>query len=238
VTVRVEVVCDTARDAREAEAAGADRIELGSAPTLGGLTPTLGTVETVLASVSIPVVVLVRAVPGGFAYPAEIVQAMARDIGRIAAFGVAGVVVGALDDKGAVDVEACRRFRDAAAGVETVFHRAFDSVSDRDRALDALISLEFDRILTSGGAATALQGGAEIARLRERAEGSIEFLPAGGIRADSVRQVLAATGCDAVHAGPRRSLDRLDPGKAAVDFTGATALDPVALRALIAAARQ
>ncbi|MFM7322640.1 MAG: copper homeostasis protein CutC [Armatimonadota bacterium] len=227
----VEVVCDTVGDAREAQAAGAGRIELGCAPTLGGLTPTLGMVERVLAEVAIPVVVLVRAVPGGFAYPGDLVETMARDIARIASLGVAGVVVGALDARGAVDVEACRRFLDAAEGVETVFHRAFDCVADRDRALDTLISLGFDRILTSGGAAAALEGAAEIARLRGRAHGRIDFLPAGGIRADSVGRVLAASGCRAVHAGPRRDSTVGKPGASA--FPGDTCLDVDALKKLM-----
>lgn len=230
MTFPIEVVCDSVADAIAAQAAGAGRIELGCAPTLGGLTPSTGMLEAVMAVARIPVVALVRPCPGGFAYDADTVSAMVSDIRSMVRAGVAGVVVGALDPHGALDRDACRRFREAAQGVEIVLHRAFDRVADRDRALDLAIELGYERILTSGGAPTALEGAGEIARLRERAAGRIEFLPAGGIRAGSVHAVAEATGCRWVHAGPRRPATE---GAVDTDFPGATRLDAEALAALV-----
>jgi len=229
----IEVVCDSVADTLAAQAAGAGRIELGSAPTLGGLTPSQGLVDAVLEVATVPVVVLVRPQPGGFVVDGATVSAMVSDIRWLSARGVAGVVVGALDTDGEVDIDACRRFRDAAEDIEFVFHRAFDRVADRDGALDAALELGVDRILTSGGAASALAGAGEIARLRERAAGAMEFLPAGGIRAANVGRVTVATGCRWVHAGPRCGVDSTVPGGEDSDFPGATRLDVDALAAMV-----
>lgn len=235
MTALLEVVCDSVSDARAAWSAGAGRIELGCAPTLGGLTPSVGLLEAVRAVCPLPVVVLVRPRPGGFHYDADTVGAMARDAAALVAAGADGIVFGCLTASGTVDRDACARLVDAASGRGCVFHRAFDVVADRDAALDLLGELGVSRILTSGGAATAVEGAPELRRLRERGVGRIAILPAGGIRASNVAAVLAATGCVEAHLGPRRVVRDPTSARGAVDYGEHTALDGDALSAALAA---
>jgi copper homeostasis protein len=114
-----------------------------------------------------------------------------------------GIVFGALDGKGRVDERRCRGMALLAAGAPVVFHRAFDATPDTFDALDALIACGVTRVLTSGGAPTALEGVDRIRRLVERAAGRIEILPGGGIRESNVEEIVRRTGCAAVHLSRR-----------------------------------
>lgn len=120
--------------------------------------------------------------------------------------GVAGLAVGALTPDHAIDEVACARLRAACGNATLVFHRAFDLVADPFAALETLIALGYQRILTSGQAPSAAGpgGGAErIRALVERAAGRIEILPGGGIRADNAREILRIPGIDQIHSSCR-----------------------------------
>jgi copper homeostasis protein len=229
--VRIEVCVGCISDALCADAGGAGRIEISSALEVDGVTPSAGFVEGVLERVRVPVVALVRARAGGFVYDAAEVGAMARDAATLAALGVEGVALGALRPDGRIDAESMRRMagaaRAAADGVRLVCHRAFDATPDLDAAAETLAALDFDRVLTSGGAACALDGAASIARLR--ALSGVAPIPAGGVRAANVGELVAATGCGWVHGSFRRD----SPGEG-----GEVRLDERALRAALARAGQ
>lgn len=198
--VALEVAVETAADAHAAAKAGADRVELSSALDLGGLTPSVGLLEETLAACPVPVWVMVRPRGGDFVYTDDELRVMVRDAQIIAERKPAGIVFGALDDDGRINVDACRKVLDAAGGLPAVFHRAFDRCPDPAAAMEILIALGVARILTSGREPTALAGAANLKVLMQLANGRIEILPCGKIRAGNVETVLDLTGCDQIHA--------------------------------------
>jgi copper homeostasis protein len=197
---RIEVAVETPGDAKAAAAGGADRLELSSALDLGGLTPSVGLFEEVLAVSQLPVFVMIRPRPGDFVYDAAEVRVMARDIEAFRAVAPAGFVFGVLNEDGGVDREACARLQQACGNLPCVFHRAFDRCPQPSEALEDVIYLGFRRVLTSGREPTALAGSTNITKLREAAGGRIEVLPCGQIRAANVETIVRVTGCDQVHA--------------------------------------
>lgn len=204
--VLVEICCGSVDDAVEAEAGGAHRVELCSALFLGGLTPSLGVLSEAIARVKIPVMAMIRPRPGGFCYSEAEFAAMMRDVDLAAACGASGVVFGILNEDGQVDIPRCRRLVAHAGTVETVFHRAFDVTPDPLIALETLIELGFDRVLTSGQRVSAPEGADLIAALVARSSGRIEVLPGGGIRPENAAELLARTGCNQVHLTAHRSI--------------------------------
>lgn len=205
----LEVCVGSLEDALSAEAAGADRIELCGALELGGLTPSIGLVEQVVGEVSVPVVAMVRPRAAGFAYSPSEFRCLKTDAQRLLDAGAAGVVFGVLDRSGQIDQGRVEQLVAIAAGRETVFHRAFDSIAGLDAALETLIALGVTRVLTSGGAPSAMAGRTALRRLVELAAGRIEILPGGGVTAADAAGLLAETGCTALHIGA--SVGRLDP---------------------------
>jgi copper homeostasis protein len=205
----LEVCIASVEDAVGAAAGGADRLELNAALPLGGLTPSLGTLLEVKQAVGLPVLVMVRPRPGGFAYDDREFQVMRRDADLALQAGADGIVFGVLTENGEVDVERCQRLVAQAGDREAVFHRAFDFTPDPLAALEQLIDLGVKRVLTSGQAETALRGADLIAELVRRAAGRIEVLPGGGINRHTVAELVVRTGCTQVHASLRqRRADR------------------------------
>lgn len=198
----LEVAVTTADEARAAADAGADRVELCSGLEVGGLTPSIGLFLEVRAAVEIPVYVLLRPRTGDFTYTGREFAAIAQDARWMLQHGADGIVCGALTAGGRIDHSRCRTLAELANG-NAVFHRAFDFVPDRLAAQSELITLGFERVLTSGGAASAWEGRRAIADLVHRGAGRIGILPAGGIRPDHVAGLLRETGCDQVHASLR-----------------------------------
>ena len=206
----LEIACGTIQDAMIADRGGADRLELCSAMELGGLTPSLGTAFEVSERCAAPFVAMIRPRAGGFHFSGTELACMERDASLLLEAGASGIVFGCLASDGSVDVKACRRLMRAAGRnetvfhpVETVFHRAFDEARDQLGALETLIDLGFTRVLTSGGAKSALEGVARIRQLVEKADGRIEILPGGGIRDHNVEAVVRQTGCDQIHLSRR-----------------------------------
>jgi copper homeostasis protein len=201
--VLLETIVSSLDDARAAAAGGADRFELCSALALGGLTPSLGLLQTIKQAVTVPVMFMVRPREGGMAYTPGEITAMERDAELALEAGANGLVFGFLTPEGDVDVAECRAFlrrcARTAPGRQWVFHRAFDVVRDPETALEQLIELGFTRVLTSGRAALALDGTDEIRRMVEQADGRIEVLPGGGLHAGTVAEMVARTGVSQVH---------------------------------------
>ncbi|QIK84501.1 copper homeostasis protein CutC [Sanguibacter sp. HDW7] len=209
-TAAVEIAVQDAVGARVAREAGADRVELcGALAATGGLTPSLGTIETVVA-VGLPVHVLVRPRTGGFQHDADELALMEVDIRHAVRAGASGVVVGVLDAHGVVDRDAVARLRDAADGREVTFHRALDVVTDRLAALHVLADLGITRVLTSGGAARTILGIDELAAMVREGTG-VQIMAGGGLRAQDVAPLLVV-GVDAVHLSA--SVERDDRGPA------------------------
>lgn len=181
---------------------GADRIELCSGLAEGGLTPSIGAIRYA-ASRPITVNVLIRPRPGDFVYTREEIDMMVADIEEAVRCGADGIVVGALTPDGDVDIDACLQFIDAAQGRNATFHRAFDVCRDPFKALEDIISLGFDRILTSGQSSDALQGSDMIRRLHDKAGGRIRIMAGAGVKPENAAEILALSHCDDLHASAR-----------------------------------
>jgi copper homeostasis protein len=198
--VKLEVCIDRIDSAFAAKAGGADRIEVCGALRVGGITPSVGLIEQCVAIGGINVVVMIRPHGGGFCYEAADVQTMIGDIRQAKQLGVQGVVLGALRPDGQVDPELCRRFCDEAHPLQVTFHRAFDLTPDPQAALDCLIELGIDRVLTSGQAETGKKGAALIRVLVDQAGTAIFIMAGGGIQPENVAALVRETGVQEVHA--------------------------------------
>lgn len=201
--MRIEVCVDSVAGVRIARDGGADRVELCSALEVGGVTPSAGLVHAAVA-VGLPVHVLIRSRPGDFVFSDAEIAVMTDDVSAAVAAGAAAVVIGALTRDGGVDVEATGRLIAAAGSASVTFHRAFDLTVDPLAALDTLRSLGVARVLTSGQAARALDGSALLAALvrRSGADGPV-ILAGGGVRPESVADLIARTGVSEVHFSAR-----------------------------------
>ena len=204
---KIEVCCSSIDEAREAEAGGAIRIELCSAITCGGVTPSHGTIKSIVdANLNLDVNVLIRSREGGFCYTPSEVDTMCQDIEFCREAGVDGVVIGALTADGGIDIEACQKMSAAAGDMSITFHRAFDMCRNPMQALEDIISLGCDRILTSGQAATALAGAPLLKELVEASAGRLKIMPGCGVNAENAAAILDACGAQEIHASARKSI--------------------------------
>lgn len=218
---RVEICVDSAAGARVAREAGAARIELCSALELGGLTPSEGLLRHALEEFGGPVVVLLRPRAGDFVYDASELRTIEHELDtalRHGPRGVSGIAVGVLTRDGEVDVRAMDRILDRARPLEVTFHRAFDLCRDLDRALDAMLHLGIDRVLTSGGRASAASSTSTIRRLVERAGARLSVMPGGGVTAANVSAVLTETGAREVHGSAGEWCDGVTVRDDALEF--------------------
>ena len=197
--VLVEACVDAIDSALEAERGGAHRLELCGELLQGGVTPSAGLIGAVWERIDIPLYVLIRPRVGDFLYSVDERDVMLRDIEHAKALDVDGIVIGALTRFGDIDVGTTHRLIEAAGVMDVTFHRAFDFVRDPALALETLVELGIDRVLTSGGAPTALEGAEAIERLVRQANGRIEVLAGGAISADNVAEVVRRTGVREVH---------------------------------------
>jgi copper homeostasis protein len=226
----VEICVSDVPTALAAEAAGADRLELCADLGQGGTTPSLGTIEVALRTIRRAAIrVMVRPRGGDFRVTSLEEQVMLADIAAIRSVanphGLAvGVVVGALTPSGDLDLPVLKGLIEAAGPMPVTVHKAFDEIDDQLTALDQIIDLGADAVLTSGAAASALAGAPRIAALRDRAAGRLGVIAAGGIRSHNVRQVLAATRASQIHL------------RAPIQQDGREATDPDEVRRVVAAA--
>ena len=201
----LEVAANSLASALAAQAGGADRVELCTGLELGGLTPSAAQIAQVREHLSIPVYVLIRPRAGDFLYGDDEMETMQRDIETCLSLGCDGVVFGALDAEGRVDVPRCRPLFEAAGGMGVTFHRAFDMTRDLSQALGDVVALGAERVLTSGGAASAPAGATSIRQLVEQAAGRIVVMPGAGIHARNVADLALATHAAEFHASAKAS---------------------------------
>ncbi|WP_413991680.1 copper homeostasis protein CutC [Labrys okinawensis] len=195
----LEVCVDDADSLLAAFEGGADRIELCSALEVGGLTPTPGLMR-LAATLPIPVYAMVRPRPGDFVFEEGDVGTMLADIDAIRAAGLAGVVLGASRPDGALDVAVLERLAQRAEGLGMTLHRAFDLVPDIAEAVEVAVAVGFERILTSGGALTALAGLERLKQTFDTTQGRIGIMPGSGLAPSNVAAVLEAVPAFEVHS--------------------------------------
>ena len=199
MTVLVEAAVESQDAAIAAVAGGAHRIELCTDLAHGGTTPTVQLIRECHCQVLIPIFVLVRPRAGDFVYTEAEHQSMLEQIHRAKDAGAHGIVTGTLTAAHEIAEDRTAELVDAALPWTVTFHRAFDVCADLAVALERLIHLRVDRVLTSGGAPTAPEGAAQIRRLVVQANGRIEILPGGGINAANVARLVHDTGVREVH---------------------------------------
>lgn len=203
--VALEIAVTSPAGAVVARDGGADRVELCVGLELGGLTPSQALVEAT-HEVGIPAHALVRCRPGGFVFDQDELDLMEREVRTVLRAGAAGVVVGALHPDRTLHTEALRRLADAArsvsAAAEVTLHRAVDHAADPVAAVTLLADLGYTRVLTSGGAPTAVAGAETIAQM-VRVAGPVQVMAGAGVAPADVHQ-LAALGVSAVHLSAKR----------------------------------
>jgi copper homeostasis protein len=201
--MNLEICVDSVESAIAAELGGAQRIELCSALSEGGLTPSLGMIRSVRSHVAFGIHVMIRPRGGDFLYSDEEWKIMRDDITAVGKAGANGVVLGLLTTAGDVDVERTRRLVEAARPMEVTFHRAIDMARDLDLALEQVVTAGATRILTSGGAQSAAMGSERIAGLVRAAAGRIGVMVCGNVRPKNLPHVVHATGAHEFHAALR-----------------------------------
>ena len=210
----LEACVDSFESACIAVSAGASRLELCTELSVGGLTPSMGLIDQVQTIPDIQIHVLIRPRSGDFCYCDSEIEVMIRDIEFAKAAGVDGVVYGALTENRNIDLMTMQHLYQAAGVLNSTFHRAFDLVVDPLKALEELIDLGINRVLTSGLAPTAWLGRELLAELNRQADGRIIILPGGGINAQNVGQIMRETGVSEIHASGRSPVigqNQLDP---------------------------
>jgi len=197
----LEISVQTVEAAQAAERGGADRIELCADLSVGGLTPTCEQLQDVRRKIRIPIFSMIRPRAGNFVYSAAEFEEMKGNVASAKECGMDGVVLGILREDRSVDVERTRELVEAARPLPVTFHRAFDECADLRGALDQVIGTGAKRILTSGGAKSALEGAVNLKDLVKAAGNSVTVLPGAGINAGNIKQVAAQTGAREFHSG-------------------------------------
>lgn len=196
----LELCVDSADGALAAQEGGAQGVELCDSMVEGGTTPSLGMVRAARRVLDIELNVMIRPRGGDFYYSQLELEAMASDIEAMREAGADGVVLGILRPDGTVDAQRVAGLVAAARPMRVTFHRAFDMTRDPIEALETLVELGIDRVLTSGQEASVPEGLALLRDLVERAGDRIVVLPGCGIRSHNLAQVQAETGASQFHA--------------------------------------
>jgi copper homeostasis protein len=198
---------DSLEGLARAQAGGAARIELCERLELGGVSPSREFLERALAAAKVPLHVMVRPRGGDFVYSDVEFDAMKRELQRLRDLPVAGAVFGVLKSDSTIDVRRTRELVERSRPMTVTFHRAFDLVADKLAALEQLIELRVERVLTSGGPPSALEGIAMLRRLVAEADERIIVMPGGGVRAHNAAQLIHETGVRELHSSTPFRLD-------------------------------
>lgn len=201
----IEICCGSYEDALAAWNGGAKRIELNSALYLGGLTPSIGSLRMIKEHTGLKVISMVRPRGAGFCYTDLETEQMFADAELLMEHGSDGLAFGFLTEERTIDQEKTERMIQLIhkAGGEAVFHRAFDCVDDPYQAMEELIRLGADRILTSGLKEKAVQGAALLKELQEKYGDKIQILAGSGVNAANAKALMEETEVGQIHSSCR-----------------------------------
>lgn len=194
-----EICVNSVESAVAAQTGGADRVELCDNLLEGGTTPSFGSIEVARKLLNIKLHVIIRPRGGDFLYSETEFEIMKRDIETAKSLGVDGLVFGILDENGNIDKPRTAELIALSRPLTVTFHRAFDVANDAFQALEDLISLSVDYVLTSGQEATAIEGADLIAELVKRAENRIRILACGNLNERNISKFLDKTNVEEVH---------------------------------------
>ena len=202
----LEVCIDSIESALNAQAGGADRVELCDNLYEGGTTPSIGMISMVRARLSIKLNVIIRPRGGDFLYSDAEYDIMKFDILKAKETGADGVVFGLLLPGGLVDIERTRELVEQARPMSVTFHRAFDMTPEPFKALDDIISTGADRLLTSGQQNLVPDSVDLVKRLIEHAAGRIIIMPGSGINRKNIAEIAGRTGATEFHLTGRKKM--------------------------------
>lgn len=202
----LEICVDSVESAQAAVAGGASRLELCGNLLIGGTSPSPYLIEAV-QKFDIPVRVLLRPRFGDFLYTPSEKEILQKEVEMCRSMGVDGVVLGALQADGTLDVPFLTSLVQAAGNLGKTLHRAFDVCADAQQSLETAIDLGFDTILTSGQAATAVDGMETLAQLHRQAKGRITLLAGSGVSPDNIPLLAQQTGITAFHMSGKHTVD-------------------------------
>ena len=202
----IEVCVDSVQSAINAETGGANRVELCDNLFEGGTTPSAGTINQTRKHLNIDLNVIIRPRGGDFLYSSDEFELMKYDIQVAKDLGADGIVIGILKPDGSVDMDRTGELVDLAKPLSVTFHRAFDMVSNPFLALEDIIELKIDRILTSGLEVSAYEGVDTIKQLVQKANDQIIIMPGGGINERNIKKIVNETGVKECHVSGRRKI--------------------------------
>lgn len=229
----LEVCSGSLQSAVNAQAGGAQRIELCCNLEQGGLTPSHATIQLAREKLGIEIFVLIRPRIGDFNYSELEIEQMEADISFCKKIGVDGVVIGVLNDKSEIDLEKNKLLLAAAEGMQTTFHRAFDCLKNPIEGLTEIIELGFNRILTSGLAPTAVEGQDLLKRLIEKAKNDIVILPGSGLNSKNIAAFVKKTNATEVHASAKKVIQPIDKSLFAVPYFETDIMEVQRLNAIL-----
>lgn len=198
-----EACVDSLESSIAAQEGGADRLELCADLLEGGITPSAGTIDLVCRNVNIPVMVLIRPRGGDFCYSKYEFEEMKRDIELAKQYNISGVALGILNDDGTIDKERTKKLIQLAHPLKITFHRAFDMTRDPFVALNDLINLDVERILTSGQEVSAYKGIKLIEELVIKSKNKIIIMPGGGINENNAAEIVNRSKVKEIHGSAR-----------------------------------
>ena len=198
--IKFEIACFDYKTALRAQSAGADRIELCSGQSEGGVTPSHGLIELARKNIRIDMNVIIRPRGGNFFYTDSEYDIMKNDILICKSLGVNGVVIGILNEDNTVDKIRNSKLVQLASPMTTTFHRAFDETPDAKKALEGTIECWFTRILTSGQKSSAIEGANLISELIKSAGERIIIMPGGGVRKENINELIKITKAHEYHS--------------------------------------
>ena len=194
-----EACVESFEKALEAQNNGADRIELCENLSVGGTTPSYGTVKICLEKLNIPIFPMIRARGGNFVYSKDEIEIMKEDIKVFKNLGVKGVVLGCLTSDNKIDLELTKTLVNLAYPMEITFHKAIDEISNPLDYIDDLVDIGIKRILTSGGKATALEGKDLINEMIKKSNGRLKIVVAGKVKKENLNELSNLISADEFH---------------------------------------
>lgn len=204
---RFEVCANSVESCLAAQAGGADRVELCAGIPEGGTTPSYGEISVARELLSTTRLhVIIRPRGGDFLYSPVEVKTMLKDIEMARQLGADGVVFGCLTAEGEIDILVMQELMKASQGLSVTFHRAFDVCRHPQKALEQIIELGCNRILTSGQQPTAEQGIPLLKELQEQAAGRIILLAGCGVNEKNISRIASETGIREFHFSARKTI--------------------------------
>lgn len=204
---KLEVCCYSVESAIIADKAGASRIELCENHSEGGTTPSYASIKLAVEKLSIPVNVIIRPRGGDFLYSDIEYELIKEDVATAKYLNANGIVIGFLDKHGNIDIKRTKEIVSIAKPMEVVFHRAFDRCKNPFEALEQLIELGVNRVLTSGQKPTAIEGVDLLSELVKKAKSRIIIMPGSGVNDKNILEILLKTKAVEFHSSAKTFID-------------------------------